>query len=73
MQPHTFERIGIEAEFAGLFADHSGNHGHDFFEDTPAILNEQLIRQAFAAPVTMHPVIVGRGVVEEAKIIADIV
>ena len=54
-------------------ANHLGDHGHDFFKHATAILNEELICQAFAAARAVHAVIFGRAVIKEAKIIADII
>ena len=73
MQPHAFEVIWIDIMFGGFVIDEFGHHRHDLFEHAAAILNEELIRQTHLTAQAMQAVIFGRGVIEKAKIVADII
>ena len=64
MQPHALEVGGGEAERVQLLQDHGRDQRHDFLEDLSAFLNEQLVGLGG---------VLGRGAVQEAEIVADIV
>ena len=64
MQPQAFQGGGIEAKIAAVLDDHLGHHRHHLAEHLAAFLDEQLV----AGPDPL-----GRGAVQEAEIVADVV
>ena len=73
MQPHAFQVVGVDAIFGAFVFDQIGNHRHDFFEDATPVLNEELVRQAAFAAISVHSVIFGRRVVQEAEVVANVI